>query len=68
MGDRCFMTVTCRREDRERFEELGFVLEFDGDSDPVLEMIDEQANYAHANKMPRDITLHRLPCSGGQLR
>lgn len=56
MGDRCYMSVTCRRQDRARFEELGFHLEFDEDtSTPVIEMIDEEANYAHYDKMPLDV-------------
>ena len=41
MGDRCYMSVTCRREDKARFEELGFHLEFDENkTTPVIEMID----------------------------
>ena len=56
MGDRCYMSVTCRRQDKERFEELGFHLEFDEDpSAPVIEMIDEEANYGHVGNMPDNI-------------
>jgi len=56
MGDRCYMSVTCRRQDQARFEELGFQIEFDADKHaPVIEMIDEEANYGHCYKMPTDI-------------
>ncbi|MCX6896788.1 MAG: hypothetical protein NTZ16_15115 [Verrucomicrobia bacterium] len=56
MGDRCYMSVTCRREDQARFEELGFVLEVEPTSESlVIEMVDEEANYAHADQMPTDI-------------
>lgn len=50
------MSVTCRRQDKARFEELGFLLEFESSPEsPVIEMVDEEANYAHANDMPTDI-------------
>jgi len=47
------MSVTCRREDKAAFEALGFVLEFDPRPESlIIEMIDEQANYAHHDQMP----------------
>ena len=50
------MSVTCRREDQARFEALGFQLEFESSSQsPVIEMIDEEANYGHCDEMPKDI-------------
>jgi hypothetical protein len=50
------MSVTCRRQDHARFEALGFQLEFDDDKkSPVIELIDNEANYAHCDKMPTDI-------------
>jgi hypothetical protein len=56
MGDRCFMQVTCRRQDQARFADLGFRLEFEQERGcPVIEMIDEEANYAHSGRMPTDI-------------
>ena len=56
MGDRCYMSVTCRRQDKARFEELGFQIEFDANKNcPVVEMIDEEANYGHCDEMPTDI-------------
>ena len=37
MGDRCCMSVTCRRQDQELFEEIGFRIEFDEDqTTPVI--------------------------------
>lgn len=56
MGDRCFMSVTCRRSDQKRFEDLGFLVAWGEDQTaPVIEMIDEEANYAHYDQMPTDI-------------
>ena len=53
MGDRCYMHVTCRRQDRETFEALGFNLEFESSPDsPLIEMADEEANYAHTGDLP----------------
>ena len=59
MGDRCYMQVTCRRQDLKRFEELGFNLDFDESPDsPIVEMVDEEANHAHYGKLPTDIPYH----------
>ncbi len=56
MGDRCYMSVTCRRQDQARFEALGFQIGFaDDQNTPVIEMIDEEANYGHCDEMPTDI-------------
>lgn len=56
MGDRCYMQVTCRPCDKERFEEIGF------DVDETLDhtstqctMIINEANYAKHGEMPEDI-------------
>lgn len=46
MGDRAYVRITCRREDAERFQELGFV-EDDVESDKAVSMVDDEANYAH---------------------
>ncbi len=65
MGDRCSMQVTCRRQDRARFEALGFDLEFEESSDsPILVMADQEANYAHCNELPADIPYHGHNASG----
>ena len=60
MGDRCHMRITCRRQDQPLFEEIGFHLDFDQTPDsPLIEMVDEEANYAHYDEMPTN-----LPYSG----
>jgi hypothetical protein len=46
MGDRAYVRISCRREDAERFEEIGFV-EDDAESDIAVSMVDDEANYAH---------------------
>ena len=57
MSDRCYMQVTCRRQDRHRFEALGFHPEFtDTPTDgPVVELIDPGADYGHACQLPTDL-------------
>lgn len=46
MGDRAYVRITCRREDAERFRELGFV-EVDAENKIAVSMVDDEANYAH---------------------
>ena len=69
MGDSCYMSVTCRRQDKERFEKLGFKTEYGEEKNTaVIEMIDEEANYAHHDEMPADIpytALHNAGCNYG---
>lgn len=57
MGDRCYMTVTCRRADMGLFEELGFTLNDYGNepTDPVVELNDQEANWAHSGELPRHV-------------
>jgi len=56
MGDCCYMSVTCRRQDKARFEALGFRTEFEEDKNtPVIEMVDEEANYGHCDELPTNI-------------
>ncbi len=65
MGDRCYMSVTCRRQDQARFEVLGFQIEFADDKNaPVIEMIDEEANYGHCDEMPTDIPYYGAYAAG----
>jgi len=65
MGDRCYMSVTCRRQDKETFEALGFHLEFETSPEsPVIEMVDEEANYAHSGEMPANIPYYGSHGSG----
>jgi hypothetical protein len=50
------MSVTCRRQDKERFEALGFQIGCGEDKHaPVIEMIDEKANYGHYDEMPTNV-------------
>jgi hypothetical protein len=71
MGDRCYMSLYCRRQDVPRFEELGFSLQTSSDPSEsdlpadTVEMIDEEANYAHSGDMPADIPFHGYHCAGG---
>lgn len=64
MGDRCHMTVTCRRADMALFEELGFVPD-DEDDSPVVGMTDEEANYGHANDLPTTVPFLAQHEAGG---
>ena len=68
MSDRCYMELTCRRQDVQKFEALGFVAQSwnnpDGKS-PLILMVDEEANYAHSGDMPTDIPYHGFNGSGG---
>ena len=67
MGDRCYMEVTCRRQDQERFVALGFTAQdWNEPSNPALVvMVDEEANYAHSGDMPTDIPYHGFNGGGG---
>lgn len=57
MSDRCYMQVTCRRQDRRRFEALGLHPEFTDTptAGPTIELIDAGADYGHANRLPTDV-------------
>jgi hypothetical protein len=57
MGDRCHMTIYCRPQDTARFEELGFTTQIfeTAFNDGTVEMLDEEANYAHSGVLPTDI-------------
>lgn len=55
MGDRCYMSIHCRREHAPRFEELGFILDHDDPKQAHVLMVDEQASYAHDGDMPTDV-------------
>ena len=50
MGDRAYVRLTCRREDADRFEQLGFV-EDDTEGRLAVSMVDDEANYAHYAKL-----------------
>ncbi|KAF0178514.1 MAG: hypothetical protein FD161_1819 [Limisphaerales bacterium] len=57
MSDRSYMQVTCRQQDRHRFEALGFHPEFTDTppAGPTVELIDPGADYGHASRLPTDI-------------
>ena len=56
MGDRCYMELTCRKKDKALFEEIGFTAQGESYEFPnCLEMVDYEANYAHAEDLPKDI-------------
>ena len=66
MGDRCHMRITCRRQDQELFERIGFHLDFDQTPDSaIIEMVDEEANYAHYDEMPTNIPYSGHNGAGG---
>ena len=66
MGDRCYMQITCRRQDISEFEALGFHFEFEQTADsPIVELIDEEANYAHADQLPTEVPFLASHGAGG---
>ena len=66
MSDTCYMSVTCRRQDMARFLELGFHSEYgESDAEPVIVLIDEEANFAHYDKLPTDIPFWGHNSAGG---
>ena len=68
MGDRCYMEITCRRQDQERFEALGFIAQKwnnPASDSPLVVMVDEEANYAHSGNLPTDIPYHGFNGPGG---
>ena len=67
MGDRCHMRITCLRKDQELFEEIGFHVDFDQTPDStIIEMVDEEANYAHYDEMPTNIPYSGHNGAGGE--
>jgi hypothetical protein len=60
------MRLTCRRQDQKVFEEIGFHPDFDESPDtPIIEMVDEEANYAHYDEMPTDVPYRGCYGAGG---
>jgi len=68
MGDRCYMEVRCKKLHAPIFEKLGFKLHEEGyDGHPELvELADEQANYAHGDRLPMDIPYFGWHTAGGE--
>ena len=64
------MQVTCRRQDTKRFDDLGFTEQDPygdppkGDPSPIVEMVDQEANYAHYEEMPTDIPYYGFNGAG----
>lgn len=69
MGDLCYMTVTCRRQDQKRFEALGFHVEYVEDNETqtgeTIALVDEEANYGHCGNLPTDIPWTGEHAEGG---
>jgi hypothetical protein len=60
------MRINCRREDQQLFERIGFHLDFDQAPDsPIIEMVDDEANYAHYDEMPTKVPYHGYNGAGG---
>ena len=61
------MELRCRRQDQERFEALGFTAQ-DWDkpasNSATIQMVDEEANYAHSGDLPTDIPYHGVHGAG----
>lgn len=65
MGDRCYMRVTCRAADKKRFEDLNFAEDESAREGELVDMVDEEANYAHSGNMPLDIPYFGFNGAGG---
>jgi len=68
MSDRCYMQLTCRRQDKKRFEDLGFVAQCWANPDKTtftVEMVDGEADWAHANELPKDVAYVGFNGPGG---
>ncbi|MEN6550112.1 MAG: hypothetical protein ABFE07_29055 [Armatimonadia bacterium] len=67
MGDRCYMKLTCEKVHAPLFEALGFEVEADHHEHPgLVEMVDEQANYAHWSEMPENVPYFGFHTAGGE--
>lgn len=67
MGDRCYMTVTCRREDAHLFTcyDLGFsIMDEDWNTGSIVQLEDIEANYAHCGDMPTSIPYYGSHTAG----
>lgn len=71
MGDRCYMKLICEKVHAPLFEDLGFVEEGDHDGrGGLVEMVDEQANYAHYEELPTNVPyfgFHGSGCEYGDM-
>ena len=55
MSDRCYVEVTCRKEDAGRFEEIGFKANDQGRISGTVVLLDYEADYGHCDDLPKDI-------------
>jgi hypothetical protein len=54
MGDRCYMQITCRKQDVQEFEDLGFTLEIEH-ADGTVVVTDPEVNYGNTEDLPRHL-------------
>ena len=51
MGDRCYVEVIARKEDKQAFEEIGFIVQEEPNEThghpQLVKLVDEEANWAH---------------------
>ena len=65
MSDRCYMEVRCKKEHAPIFEKLGFVIRDEDYAPGIVELADEQANYAHSGDMPNEVPYFGWHDAGG---
>lgn len=71
MGDRCYMQITCRVQDKAKFEEW-FPESFEPNDDGTIEMYSTEANYAYqidnetTGDLPNDVPFVGWHDAGGE--
>ena len=66
MSDRCYQELRCKKEHAPIFEKMGFTVRDEAYAPGVVELVDEEANYAHYNDMPNDIPYLGCHGAGGE--
>jgi hypothetical protein len=74
MGDRCYTEVYCRKDDQERFEDLGFGADDwemeEYEDKPYIQLYDSQCNYGGYNPLhelaDEGIPFHGSHSEGGE--
>lgn len=70
MGDRCYLQITCRKSDQERFSDLLDAHE-STDADPTVRMSVDEANYGYmtmdgdSGELPNDVPYIGFHGAGG---
>jgi hypothetical protein len=64
MSDRCYMEITCRAADVERFTDIDFHV-IEEQENGLLLMVDEEANYGHVSDIPKDLVYFGFAGAGG---